>query len=94
MKPSLTARRQHPEVEKTLRPREDERYGELLDLARRLRQEGELPPKIRPGTFADMLWGLVSVGTYTSLVNEREWSLGRYERWVRDTAPAPHISAD
>jgi hypothetical protein len=32
-----------------------------------------------------MLWGLVSVGTYTSLVNERGWSLDRYGRWVRDT---------
>jgi AcrR family transcriptional regulator len=80
-----TARRQHPEVEETLRPREEERYGQLLDLGHRLKREGELPPKVRPGMFADMLWGLVSVGTYTSLVNERGWSLGRYERWVRDT---------
>ncbi len=80
-----TARRQHPEVEKTLRPREDKRYGELLDLARRLKREGELPPHIRAGTFADMLWGLVGVGTYKSLVVEREWSLRQYRSWVRDT---------
>jgi AcrR family transcriptional regulator len=80
-----TARRQHPEVEETLRPREDDRYGELLDRARRLKKEGELPPGMRPGALADMLWGLVSVGTYTSLVNERGWSLDRYGRWVRDT---------
>ena len=80
-----TARRQHPEVEETLRPREDDRYGELLDRARRLKKEGDLPPGMRPGALADMLWGLVSVGTYTSLVNERGWSLDRYRRWVRDT---------
>jgi AcrR family transcriptional regulator len=80
-----TARRQHPEVEETLRPREDDRYGELLDRARRLKKEGELPPKMRPGAFADMLWGLISVGTYKSLVIERGWSLDRYGRWVRDT---------
>ena len=79
------ARRQHPEVEKTLRPREDERYGELLTLGRRLKREGELPRNFRAGTFADMLWGLVSVGTYKGLVNERGWSLDRYRRWVRDT---------
>ena len=80
-----TARRQHPEVEETMRPREDDRYGELLDRARRLKKEGDLPPGMRPGALADMLWGLVSVGTYTSLVNERGWSLDRYRRWVRDT---------
>lgn len=80
-----TARRQHPEVEETLRPREDDRYGELLDRARRLKKEGELPPKMRPGACADMLWGLISVGTYKSLVIERGWSLDQYRRWVNET---------
>ena len=79
------ARRQHPEVEETLRPREEERYGELLDLGRRLKREGELPPKMRAGTFADMLWGLMNVGTYRNLVIERGWSLNQYRRWVRNT---------
>ena len=80
-----TARRQHPEVEDTLRPREEERYGELLAVGRRLKREGELPRKITAGTFADMLWGLTGVGTYKNLVIERGWSLDRYGRWVRDT---------
>ena len=79
------ARRQHPEVEATLRPREEERYRELLDLGRRLKREGALPPNIRAGMFADMLWGLMSVGTYRSLVIERGWSLDQYRRWVRHT---------
>jgi AcrR family transcriptional regulator len=79
------ARRQHHEVEETLRPREEEHYGELLDLGRRLKRESALPPNIRVGTFADVLWGLISVGTYRSLVIERGWSLNRYRRWVRDT---------
>ncbi len=79
------ARRQHPEVEETLRPREQEHYGELLDLGRRLKREGSLPRNIRAGSFADMLWGLMSVGTYRSLVIERGWSLDRYRRWVRST---------
>ena len=65
------ARRQHPEVEETLRPREEERYHELLDLGRRLKRQGLLPPNIRVGMFADMLWGLMNVGTYRSLVIER-----------------------
>lgn len=80
-----TARRQHPEVEETLRPREEERYGELLALAQRLKREGTLPPKIRVGMFADMLWGLLNIGTYKNLVIERGWSLNQYRRWVRDT---------
>ena len=79
------ARRQHPEVEQTLRPREEERYGELLDLGHRLKRERALPPNFRVGTFADVLWGLVSVGTYRSLVIERGWSLNQYRRWVRNT---------
>ncbi len=79
------ARRQHPEVEETLRPREEERYGELLDLGRRLERERALPPEIRVGTFADMLWGLMNTGTYRSLVVERGWSLDQYKRWVRNT---------
>jgi len=79
------ARRQHPEVEETLRPREDERYGELLDLGHRLEGEGSLPRSILAGSFADLLWGLMNVGTYRSLVIERGWSLDQYRRWVRDT---------
>ncbi|MCW3003789.1 MAG: hypothetical protein JWQ20_3087 [Conexibacter sp.] len=79
------ARRQHPEVEETLRPREEERYGELLDRGRRLKRERALPPNIRAGTFADMLWGLLNVGTYRALVIERDWSLDQYRCWVRDT---------
>lgn len=79
------ARRQHPEVEETLRPREEERYGQLLDLGRRLEREGALPSKLRVGTFADMMWGLLNTGTYRSLVIERDWSLDQYRRWVRDT---------
>jgi AcrR family transcriptional regulator len=88
-----TARRQHPEVEQTLQPREEERYGQLLDIGRRLKREGALPPKIRVGTFADMLWGLISIGTYRSLVIERAWSLDQYRRWVRNTIRL-HIGTD
>ena len=38
------ARRQHPEVDKTLLPREEEHYDGLLDLGHRLEREGALPP--------------------------------------------------
>ena len=79
------ARRQHPEVDQTLRPREEERYDGLLELGHRLEREGALPPKIGVGLFADMLWGLMNVGTYRSLVIERDWSLDQYRDWVRTT---------
>jgi AcrR family transcriptional regulator len=87
------ARRQHPEVEETLRPREEDRYRPMLDLGRRLKREGALPADIHAGMFADMLWGLLGVGTYRSLVLERGWSLDRYRRWVRSTIRL-QISAD
>jgi AcrR family transcriptional regulator len=80
-----TARRQHPEVEETLRPREKERYDELLDLGRRLEREGALPSGTSVGSVADMLWGLLNIGTYRNLVNERGWSLDRYRCWVGTT---------
>jgi AcrR family transcriptional regulator len=79
------ARRQHPEVEQTLRPREQERYDELLALGRRLEREGALPPTIDVPTFADMLWGLMNTGTYRNLVVERGWSVDRYRCWVHHT---------
>lgn len=80
-----TARRQHPEVDRTLRPREKERYDELLDIGRRLAAEDALPSEISVDTFADMLWGLMNVGTYKNLVIERGWSLDQYRHWVRNT---------
>ena len=79
------ARRQHPEVDQTLRPREKERYDELLGLGHRLEREGGLPPGIGVGRFADMMWGLVNVGTYYNLVIERDWSPEQYREWVRAT---------
>lgn len=79
------ARRRHPEVEQTLRPREEERYGELLARSRRLKREGLLPPDISVGMFADMYWGLMNPGTYRALVIERGWPLDQYQRWVRHT---------
>ncbi|TNM39776.1 TetR/AcrR family transcriptional regulator [Nocardioides albidus] len=88
-----TARRQHPEVEETLRPGEEDRYGVLLAVAQRLKQEGALPPKMRASAFADMLWGLTGLGTYRSLVIERGWSLDQYRRWVRTTIRL-HLNAD
>lgn len=78
------ARRQHPEVEETLRPREQEHYGAVLNLGCRLEREGVLPPNIDVDTFADTLWGLLNIGTYRSLVLERGWPLDRYRRWLGD----------
>jgi AcrR family transcriptional regulator len=80
-----TARRQHPEVDETLRPRDEDRYRELLDIGSRLDGEGELPPQLTIGTFADIYWGLMNVGTYKNLVVERGWSLEDYGQWVRTT---------
>jgi AcrR family transcriptional regulator len=80
-----TARRQHPEVDETLRPREEDRYAELLDLGGRLERDGVLPPTVGVGMFADMLWGLLNIGTYRNLVIERGWSLDQYRCWVSKT---------
>ena len=84
---SLTvARRQHPEVDQTLRPREEERYD---GVARRSGAGSSGRARCRRrspvGLFADMLWGLLNIGTYRNLVIERGWSLDQYRCWVRDT---------
>jgi AcrR family transcriptional regulator len=83
---SLTvARRQHAEVDQTLLPREAEHYEGLLDVGCRLERDGALPPTMPVGLFADMLWGLMNIGTYRNLVIERGWSPDQYRCWVRDT---------
>jgi AcrR family transcriptional regulator len=79
------ARRQHPEVDQTLRPREKERYDELVELGHRLAREGGLPPEVGVGLFADMMWGLLNVGTYYNLVIERGWSLEQHRDRGRTT---------
>ena len=84
----VVARRHHTEVDETLRPREADRYGELLRLGRWLKKEGELPPRMRVGTFADIMWGLTSLGTFQNLVIERGWSTTRFVAWVRRTMRA------
>lgn len=90
---SLTvARRQHPEVDQTLIPREEEHYEGLLDVGRRLERDGALPPAMPVGLFTDMLWGLLNLGTFRNLVVERGWSLEQYRDWVRDTIRL-HIGA-
>jgi len=90
---SLTvARRQHPEVDQTLVPREEEHYEGLLDVGRRLERDGALPPAMPVGLFTDMLWGLLNLGTFRNLVVERGWSLEQYRDWVRDTIRL-HIGA-
>ena len=86
------ARRQHPEVDQTLIPREEEHYEGLLDVGRRLERDGALPPTMPVGLFTDMLWGLLNLGTFRNLVVERGWSLEQYRDWVRDTIRL-HIGA-
>jgi AcrR family transcriptional regulator len=81
----VMARRQYPEVDATLRPREEDRYAGLLDFGHRLEREGALPQKLDAVTFADMLCGLINAGTYRALVVERGWSFEDYELWVRNT---------
>ncbi len=84
----VMARRHHDEVDATLRPREDERYQDYVRLARWLKREGALPAQLRVATVADILWGLLSLGTFQNLVIERGWSTERFTAWVRTTVRA------
>ena len=82
------ARRHHPEVEETLRPREAERYARHRT-ARALVEEGRLPPGRDAGARVRRhLLGTDLMGTFVNLVIERGWSLEQYERWVRPDRPA------
>ncbi len=84
----VVARRHHAEVDDTLRPREAERYAEIVRLGRWLKKEGGLPTRMRVATFADIMWGLTSLGTFQNLVIERGWSVDRFVSWVRQTMRA------
>lgn len=83
----VLARRHHEEVDETLAAREKERYDELLRLGRWLRKDGALAPPMRPAEFADIYWGVLSVGTYRALVIERGWTHARYLAWVGAMLP-------
>lgn len=89
----VLARRHHPEVDETLRERERARYEELLQLGRWLKKDGALTPTMGPSGFADVYWGLMSVGTHQALVTERRWSHARYIAWVSETIHALAIRA-
>ncbi len=89
----VLARRHHEEVDATLRPREEERYAEYVRLGRWMKREGHLPPQLRVATFADILWGLLSLGTFQNLVIERGWSIDRFTAWVRATVRAQLVAA-
>jgi AcrR family transcriptional regulator len=80
----VTARRHHPEVDETLRPREEDRYDKIVSIGRGLKKEGVLPQAMSVTTFADIFWGLTSPGTFVNLVIERGWSVDRFERWARN----------
>src|SRR5919107_748432 len=83
---SLTrGRRQHPEGDQTLLLRAGEHYDGLLDGGRRLERDDALPPTMPVDLFADMLWGLMNIGTFRNLVLARGWPLDQYRCWVRDT---------
>lgn len=84
----VVARRHHEEVDATLRPREEERYQEYVRLVRWLKREGALSPHLKVATAADILWGLLSLGTFVNLVVERGWSPDRFVAWVRATVRA------
>ncbi len=84
----VVARRHHAEVDDTLRPREADRYAEIVRLGRWLKKERCLPPRMRVGTFADIMWGLTSLGTFQNLVIERGWSVDHFVAWVRQTMRA------
>ena len=77
-----TARQQHPEVDETLRAREEERYRELLDIGSGSRRKASCRRGSRQHVRRHY-WGLMNAGTYRSLVIERGWSLEEYHRWVR-----------
>ena len=83
----MMARRQHLEVDQTLR--RARRSATTSCSGSATGSSGRAPAtEDRVGMFADMLWGLLNIGTYRSLVVERGWSLDQYERWL-GTTPAP-----
>lgn len=59
------------------------RYGDCLRLAQWLKRDGVLKPGLKTGDAADMIWMLTSFGSYESLVVDRGWSVGRWNKWVR-----------
>ena len=58
------------------------RVGCLHRLARTLARNSGLRPGLSKTHATDILWTLANPRTYHSLISERQWDTGEYERWL------------
>jgi hypothetical protein len=58
------------------------RLADQRRVARSLSRRGALGAGLTEARAADILWALANTRTYHSLVGERRWAAGEYERWL------------
>lgn len=62
--------------------RQQARYQDQRRLARTLSRNGALRHGLSEARAADIIWALANHRTHHSLISERRWGAGEYERWL------------
>lgn len=73
-----------PEVADMHRRQQQRRHDDQRRVARSLARNGALRPGLSQERATDIMWAVANPATHHSLVAERGWSPGEYERWLAD----------
>lgn len=71
-----------PEIADAYQRQQQARYADQQRLARSLARAGVLRAGLSEEHATDIIWTLANPHTYRTLVGERRWSPGDYERWL------------
>jgi TetR/AcrR family transcriptional regulator of autoinduction and epiphytic fitness len=82
-----------PEIAPLLRDKERFRYEDQARVARSLRRQGQLRPRLSARKASDIIWALASERVYLALIKERGWSIDQYEAWLTDQLAAGLLAA-
>lgn len=75
--------RTDPDLEATWEAPREGRYADCWRIGEWLERDGALAPGVSVRDAADLLWMMVSMPSYASLVLQRGWKPERWIRWVR-----------
>lgn len=71
-----------PEIANLHRRQQQRRYNDQRRVARSLARRGVLRPDLSEARAADIMWAIANPTVHHSLVSERRWASGEYERWL------------
>jgi len=71
-----------PEIADMHRFQQQHRHSDQRRVARSLARKGALRPGLSEAHATDIMWAVANPAMHRSLVAERQWAPGEYERWL------------